>query len=386
MALLPGLRQRPLARVSARPARGGRALPAGVRELLELARGDVRPGRVARPRDALVQLCRQAFAEMRYAGITAVGEFHYLHHERRRRLGLRRGGAGGRRRSRHPASCCSRPTTPPAASGGRWSRAQRRFETSDLGRTGGRGTGSRGSWTRAPSRSASSPTASAPRSLAEIKALHAEAARRRLPFHMHVEEQRREIEETLAAYGRTPMRLLCEELETAADSRRCTAPTPSPEDMVAFLQRGGRRLRLPAHRSESGRRHPRSQPLLTRSAGGSRSGPTPTRGSRPSRRCGGWSTASAFGPSCAGPLTDGRGGVAATRWRRRPRGGAAALGIGSGPHRAGGVGRFRRHRPERSRRSPGEPSERPARRDRLRRRQRGRSRARSWEGSGAPTD
>ena len=33
-------------------------------------------------RDSLARICRQAFAEMRDAGTTAVGEFHYLHHER----------------------------------------------------------------------------------------------------------------------------------------------------------------------------------------------------------------------------------------------------------------------------------------------------------------
>lgn len=31
--------------------------------------------------EALRQVCRQAFAEMRDAGITTVGEFHYLHHD-----------------------------------------------------------------------------------------------------------------------------------------------------------------------------------------------------------------------------------------------------------------------------------------------------------------
>ena len=33
-------------------------------------------------RESLARICRQAFAEMRDAGTTAVGEFHYLHHDR----------------------------------------------------------------------------------------------------------------------------------------------------------------------------------------------------------------------------------------------------------------------------------------------------------------
>jgi formimidoylglutamate deiminase len=77
-------------------------------------------------------------------------------------------------------------------------------------------------------------------SLAEIKALHAEAARRGLPFHMHVEEQRREIEETVAAYGRTPMRLLCDELDAGGSLTAVHCTHTAPADMDAFLARGGR--------------------------------------------------------------------------------------------------------------------------------------------------
>jgi formimidoylglutamate deiminase len=47
----------------------------------------------------------------------------------------------------------------------------------------------------------------------EIREIHQEAARRGLPFHMHVEEQRREIEESLAAYGATPMAVILDALE-----------------------------------------------------------------------------------------------------------------------------------------------------------------------------
>ena len=60
----------------------GRTLPAPVPELLDLARGDVRAGRLARPREAAPAHRAQAFGEMRDAGITTVGEFHYVHHER----------------------------------------------------------------------------------------------------------------------------------------------------------------------------------------------------------------------------------------------------------------------------------------------------------------
>ncbi len=77
-------------------------------------------------------------------------------------------------------------------------------------------------------------------SLAEIKMLHAEAGRRGLPFHMHLEEQRREIEETVAAYGRTPMRLLCDELGEQGNLTGVHCTHSSPADMAVFLSRGGR--------------------------------------------------------------------------------------------------------------------------------------------------
>ena len=73
----PGLRERPLARVPAGAARAG---PGRAGELLDLARADVRGSpRRSTPR-ATGAWRRATFAEMALAGITTVGEFHYLHH------------------------------------------------------------------------------------------------------------------------------------------------------------------------------------------------------------------------------------------------------------------------------------------------------------------
>ncbi len=190
-------------------------------------------------RSALGRVCRQAFAEMRDAGITAVGEFHYLHHDRDGdfafddvvleaasdvgiRIVLLQGyyAAGGIGKALEPG--------------------QRRFATLDF----------REYWRQMdrlaqrldPVTQSLGVVAHSVRaaSLAEIKALHAEAARRGLPFHMHVEEQRREIEDTVAAYGRTPMRLLCDELAAGGNFTAVHCTHTSPTDMAAFLARGGR--------------------------------------------------------------------------------------------------------------------------------------------------
>ena len=61
-----------------------------------------------------------------------------------------------------------------------------------------------------------------------------------------------------------------------------------------------------------------------------RSAPTRMRGSPPSRRCGGWSTASGCAGELRGALTDSRGGVAAATLEAATSGGAAALGIAAG--------------------------------------------------------
>jgi formimidoylglutamate deiminase len=166
-------------------------------------------------------------------------------------------------------------------------------------------------------------------SLTEIKALHAEAARRRLPFHMHVEEQRREIEEAVAANGRTPMRLLCEELSTAEGMTAVHCTHTAPADMAAFLERGGRVCVCPLTEGYLGDGIPDLS--APHAAGG--------------RLCLGTDANTRIAPieemrwleygqrlrgERRGALADARGGVAATLLEAATSGGAAALGIGGG--------------------------------------------------------
>jgi formimidoylglutamate deiminase len=75
--------------------------------------------------------------------------------------------------------------------------------------------------------------------IGDIAALHEEASRRGLVFHMHLEEQPREIEDCLRHEHRTPMALVNERL--AVDPRftavHCTHTAAA--DMEAFLGAGG---------------------------------------------------------------------------------------------------------------------------------------------------
>lgn len=180
----------------------------------------------------------QAFLEMRAAGITTVGEFHYFHHGPAvrdfgyDRLVLKAARAARIRLVLLAAYYRTGGVGQPLGHG------QRRFETSSpdvywknlddliphLG--AGQTVGAVVHSIRAADRS-------------ELKQIHAEAMRRGLPFHIHVEEQRQEIAECRAAYGMNPMRVL---LETIGRADRVTAvhcTHTDPDDRQAFLDAGG---------------------------------------------------------------------------------------------------------------------------------------------------
>jgi formimidoylglutamate deiminase len=188
----------------------------------------------------LFRLSVQAFREMRDAGVTAVGEFHYLHHAgadtdyELDRVVLGAAAAAGIRivllNTYYATGGIGRPLGP----------AQRRFRSADVD----------GYWkqmdrleprldrrTQTLGAVAHSIRAAA---VEDIAAIHAEAQRRGLPFHMHVEEQRREVEECVAVYGRRPMRVLTDILDIGGNLTAVHCTHTEPEDMQRFLAAGGR--------------------------------------------------------------------------------------------------------------------------------------------------
>ncbi|MGH7526209.1 MAG: formimidoylglutamate deiminase, partial [Gemmatimonadales bacterium] len=187
---------------------------------------------------SLRALCVQAFGEMRDAGITAVGEFHYLHHEREGDYSLdlvvlAAAAEVGIRivllNAYYAAGGIGKPLEP----------AQRRFATTSVDDY----------WTQmdrlgaglAPATQSLGAVAHSIRAagLDEIRELHAEAMRRGLPFHMHVEEQRREIEDSVAAYGKAPMAAICEALGGPANLTAVHCTHTARDDMARFLAAGG---------------------------------------------------------------------------------------------------------------------------------------------------
>lgn len=162
----------------------------------------------------LHDLCSRAFAEMRTAGMTSVGEFHYLHHDdadardgRFDEVVLAAAEDAGIRivllQAYYRTGSIGRPL----------SGAQARFAADDVPTY----------WHRMDASAASlrsslqslGAVAHSIRAvpLEDLIALSRESRSREMVLHMHVEEQRREIEECRRALGRGPMKLLLDEIE-----------------------------------------------------------------------------------------------------------------------------------------------------------------------------
>jgi formimidoylglutamate deiminase len=184
------------------------------------------------------RLSTQAFREMRDAGITAVGEFHYLHHERDTDYRfddvlLDAARAAGIRLVLLQTFYASGGIGKPLEG------AQLRFATPSLEQY----------WKQIerlstmldPATQSLGVTAHSVRAvgLGEIRTLHREATGRGLPFHMHVEEQRAEIAECIAAYGKTPMLLLNQQLEPGGNLCAVHCTHTAPEELRRFFQSGG---------------------------------------------------------------------------------------------------------------------------------------------------
>ncbi|HUF89898.1 MAG TPA: formimidoylglutamate deiminase [Gemmatimonadota bacterium] len=206
-------------------------------------------------------LCRRTFGEMRDAGITTVGEFHYLHHATGSTDGsfdevvLDAAAEVGIRlvllQSYYRTGGIGRPLEA----------VQRRFDSGSLaGFLEGldRLAGRLDPRTQALGIAPHSIRAA---TLDDIVALHAEAVRRRLPFHIHVEEQPAEIEECVDAHGERPLALLLRALGSAERlvAVHCTHTTPG--DLAALVEAGGSACICPLTEANLGDGLPELAPL-----------------------------------------------------------------------------------------------------------------------------
>jgi formimidoylglutamate deiminase len=73
----------------------------------------------------------------------------------------------------------------------------------------------------------------------EIRSLHEEALTRGLPFHIHVEEVVKEVEDALAAYGSRPLALLNGLLSSQRNVTAIHCTQADPSDLATFVGAGG---------------------------------------------------------------------------------------------------------------------------------------------------
>ena len=184
-------------------------------------------------------LCVQCFREMLAAGITTVGEFHYLHHDASQEgfafdeVVLRAAKEAGIRIALIESFYRTGGIDRPLAGG------QLRFRTDSVAEY----------WSQMDrlvsiiDRSTQSLAASAhsirAASIDEVAELHQESTRRGLPFHMHVEEQPQEIVDCVERYGSPPMALLNKRLEINPMFTAVHCTHTAGADMDEFLERGG---------------------------------------------------------------------------------------------------------------------------------------------------
>ena len=195
----------------------------------------------------LYHLCVQSFREMLSAGITTVGEFHYLRHtEALETIGRSAGGnfvfdqiildaarEVGIRIVLINTFYKTGGINKPLAGG------QLRFRTDSIDefwKQFDQLTSSIDSRTQSLAAAAHSIRAA---SIEDIKPLHVESIRRGLPFHMHVEEQPQEVADCVHHYGKTPMALLQDHLDINPMFTAVHCTHTSAADMDDYINAGG---------------------------------------------------------------------------------------------------------------------------------------------------
>ena len=189
--------------------------------------------------ESFYDLSLQAFREMRAAGITTVGEFHYFHHSGDDQdfaldgAVLRAAAAANVRivllNAFYKTGGIGQPLEP----------AQQRFRVSSPEAYWERMSELAGMLdTRTQSLGVVVHSIRAAK-LDDIMGLHDESIRRGLPFHMHVEEQRKEIDDAITSYGRPPMAVLNSTLSTMTNVTAVHCTHTAPKDMEQFIDNGG---------------------------------------------------------------------------------------------------------------------------------------------------
>ncbi|MGH7519016.1 MAG: formimidoylglutamate deiminase [Gemmatimonadales bacterium] len=208
------------------------------------------------------RLCVQAFGEMLDAGITTVGEFHYFHHSKGAKdfafdeVVLRAAVDVGIRiallESYYVTGGVGRPLEG----------AQRRFDgvsPQAFWRQVDRLDGLRDPMTQSLGVAPHSIRAAGPE---DIASLYQEASRRGLVFHLHVEEQPKEIDEARAVYGKRPLEILNQTLGRAERVTSVHCTQSEAPDLERYLGNGGGVCTCPLTEGNLGDGIPPALPLM----------------------------------------------------------------------------------------------------------------------------
>lgn len=184
------------------------------------------------------KICIQSFSEMRQAGITTVGEFHYFHHDKENDFAMDRAVLGaaeevGIRIVLLHACYMSGGFDEPLTE------SQLRFQTQDVDMWWSQvdtlaeqvdGTMQRVGTVAHSVRAVDIDT---------IRSIAIGAIQRGMPLHIHLEEQRQEIQVCIEAHGVTPMALLNDAIDVSpmVTAIHCTHTTLA--DMEQWLSSGG---------------------------------------------------------------------------------------------------------------------------------------------------
>ncbi len=288
--------------------------------------------------DGFERLCLLTFREMRAAGITAVGEFNYFHHESFHHHGAESPGAA------LDYAMDARVLRAAAAAGIRivllntyyrtggivqpLTGAQRRFESpapAPFWEQMDRLAAGLGDPAQTLGAAVHSLRAAPPEDLA---AIYEEARRRGMVVHMHVAEQRQEIADCLAYYSRRPMQLVLDALPAATGFTAIHCTHTPTEDMERFLSAGGTVCMCPLTEANLGDGVPDLSP--SRRRGGLSLGTDSNARISLLEEMRWLEYGQRLRAEGRGILRDGDGLVARTLWRAATIGGARALGLPCG--------------------------------------------------------
>jgi len=188
--------------------------------------------------DQFRELCIRCFSEMRQAGITTVGEFHYFHHDKATDFAMDKAileaatEVGVRMVLLHANYAMGGFQQP-------LSGVQKRFETHSIP-----------SWWDHVDALSNEVDGSMQRigtvahsvravDIDSIKEISIGSIERGMPMHIHVEEQRQEIQACLDEHGVTPMALLNDALEVSPMLTAVHCTHTAPADMEHWLSSGG---------------------------------------------------------------------------------------------------------------------------------------------------